>query len=184
MRKVPSVGLLVVALIVGLLVGFVSGSQRTFDDFGFKLDGPRNPEEITVLDGDTLLVGSEVVRLAGVDAPELPPRSKCWAEAALAGNAKQYVESMVSAANIGLPGNSGAWRVTKKVGRDAHGHLLASLTRDDGEDMADVLVFYGRAARAISLKWDWCGTPGNLRNNDGPNLWYPTDDKIDKRADD
>jgi endonuclease YncB( thermonuclease family) len=182
MRWVMAVVTVVIALGVGLLIGFVFGSRSQFHDYRIKLDGPRNPEEITVLDGDTLLVGSEVVRLAGIDAPELPPRSKCWAEAALARHSRQHVENMVSEANIGLPGNRGAWRVTNKRGRDGKGHLLASLTRDDGEDMADVLVVYGYAARTSN--WDWCGAPTDLRDNTGPNLWYPPDDKIDKRADD
>lgn len=182
MRTLLTVGLVITALAVGFVAGFTVGSRPGYDDTGWKMDGPRNPEQILVLDGDTLLVGAEIVRFAGIDAPELPPRSKCWAEAALATHVRQYVENKVSGANLGLPGNSGAWRVTNRVGRDASGHVLASLTRDGGDDLADDLRVYGYAALTTSRTWDWCGPPGDLRNQAGPGLWYPPDDKIDARA--
>lgn len=130
---------------------------------------------IEVLDGDTLVVDGEVVRLADVDAPELAPNAACWAEAALAGHAKSAVETYLHE-----PGRS--WRVTQPRGRDPNGHLIASLTRNDGEDLADLLVVYGYAAR--SAEWDWCGEASDLRAREGPNLWYPSDERIDERAND
>jgi endonuclease YncB( thermonuclease family) len=130
---------------------------------------------IEVLDGDTLVVEGEVVRLADVDAPELAPNAQCWAEAALAGHAKSAVEGYLHEVRR-------SWRVTQPRGRDPNGHLIASLTRNDGEDLADLLVVYGHAAR--STEWDWCGEVGDMRANEGPNLWYPPDERIDVRAHD
>lgn len=134
------------------------------------VDSLANRQRITMLDGDTLRVGDETVHVAGIDAPELPPWSECWAEAALAGSSKQAAEGLVEG-NVG----SRSWRVTNPQGRNARGYLIASLTRDDGEDFADWMVVYGHAAR--SNDWNWCGAPEDLRDQNGPNLWFPPDDR-------
>lgn len=125
---------------------------------------------ITVLDGDTIRVGDEVVRIAGVDAAELPPWSECWAEAALADRSKKAAEGLLEG-NLGRQG----WRITNQRGRNARGYLIASLTRDDGQDFAEEMNVHGQVA--IADDWDWCGPPENLRDDNGPNLWFPTDDR-------
>jgi endonuclease YncB( thermonuclease family) len=140
-------------------------------------DPSREPAQvIKVLDGDTLIFGSQIVRLRGIDAPELAPNAKCWAEAALAGDARNEVEGLVSSIQ------QRRWKVADPEGRDEHGHVIAKLVRDDGEDLADLLVVGGYAARSASRKWDWCGPAKDLRDLQGPNLWYPPDEKIDPRT--
>lgn len=134
-----------------------------------------------VLDGDTVVVAGEPFRVAGVDAPELGPWAHCWAEAALAGHAKTYVESELA---------EGDWRLVN-IDAGANGRRTARVVRrEDGEDLSDVLVVFGYAARTTG-RWDWCGADANLhqvledeRPPYGPNLWWPTGRVYDPRASD
>lgn len=134
-----------------------------------------------VLDGDTVVVAGEPIKVAGVDAPELGPWARCWAEAALAGHAKHYVERELS---------EGDWRLVG-VATGANGRRTARVVRrEDGKDLSDVLVVYGYAARTTG-RWDWCGENANLhdaledeRPPHGPNLWWPTGHVFDARASD
>lgn len=174
MKQVGFAVLVLMAFAIGLVAGRATVMVPPLD-VGMPLDST-NPGDITVLDADTLVVGKEVVQIAGIDAPELGPKAKCWAEAALAGHARREVENLVFAAS-----SRGGWRVFNPQGRDNHGRLIASLRRDDGEDLADVLRVGGYAAR-ISSAWDWCGHADNLHAPEGPNLWYPTGRMYDERA--
>lgn len=160
-----------------LLSSFAQGegvAQSSGVPFSF-----RNGRE--VLDGDTLLVGNQPIKVAGVDAPELGPWARCWAEAALAGHAKNYVESVLS---------DGDWRLVGTA-TSANGTRTARVIRSrDGEDLSDLLVVYGYAARTTA-RWDWCGEDANLHQvleeespPHGPNLWWPTGHVFDARASD
>jgi endonuclease YncB( thermonuclease family) len=134
----------------------------------------------SVLDGDTLLIGGNPVRIAGIDAPELGPWARCWAEAALAGHAKREVERLLS---------EGDWRLADMSAANADGRRSARVVRGpDGEDLADELVVSGYAARTTG-RWDWCGGNANLHDpldNEpapyGPNLWWPRGRVFDPRA--
>lgn len=159
-----------------LLSSFAQGeSGARSSDLRFQFTGRG------VLDGDTLLVGNRPVKVAGVDAPELGPWARCWAEAALAGHAKSYVERELS---------DGEWRLVN-VATNASGTRTARVVRSrDGADLSDVLVVYGYAARTTG-RWDWCGANANLHNvledespPHGPNLWWPTGQVFDARASD
>ena len=130
-------------------------------------------EPIRVLDGDTFIVAGEVVRLAGVDAPELPPRAACWAEAGLATQAKDRADQMLNS-------DGATWSIANPRGRNANGHLLASLRRGDGEDLGDWLAVQGLAARADD--WDWCGASDTFTREDGPTVWNPVPPVLDERA--
>ena len=133
-----------------------------------------------VLDGDTLLIGGNPVRIAGIDAPELGPWARCWAEAALAGHARQEVERLLA---------EGDWRLADMSAPDAGGRRSARVVRgSDGEDLADDLIVSGYAARTTG-RWDWCGGDASLhdpRDNEppphGPNLWWPSGRMFDPRA--
>lgn len=139
--------------------------------------------EFRVLDGDTLLFGDALIKVAGIDAPELGPWAQCWAEAALAGHAKSYLERELY---DGL--NQGGWSLADASKPDKGGRRTARLVRGDGEDMSDLMVVYGYAARTTG-RWDWCGKDANLHQplEDepapyGPNLWWPTAHMFDARA--
>ncbi len=69
------------------------------------------PPEIKVLDGDTLLFNGRLVRIAGIDAPELGQTAKCWAEAALGGKARNALESELSSPDD--PFEKRAWELVE-----------------------------------------------------------------------
>jgi endonuclease YncB( thermonuclease family) len=130
------------------------------------------------------VVDGQLVRLAGVDTPELGPWAKCWAEAAMGGHARDEVARQLASRFQGRP-----WKLAV-VGRDGEGRALATFTRNDGEDLADVLVVDGYAARTTG-RWDWCGTNANLHDTlegepapHGPTLWWPSGQVYDPRAGD
>lgn len=140
-------------------------------------------QDFRVLDGDTLLFGKALIRIAGIDAPELGPWAKCWAEAALAGHSKDYLERELYNGR-----DYGGWSVTGASARDSAGKRKARLVRGDGEDMSDLMVVYGYAARTAG-RWDWCGGNANLHSvlegeppPHGPTLWWPTAHMFDARA--
>jgi hypothetical protein len=72
------------------------------------------------------------------------------------------------------------WRVVNADGRDAAGHLLASLERNDGQDLGDLLVVGGVAARV--QRWDWCGPRTQFHDEGGPSIWNPVGRRLDSRA--
>jgi endonuclease YncB( thermonuclease family) len=140
-------------------------------------------QEIKVLDGDTVIFEGKHIRVLGIDAPELGPWAKCWAEAALAGHSKQVLEDML----VNNP-EAGAWKLTNVSDVNTKKLTRANLVREDGEDVADSMVVYGSAAKTTG-KWDWCGNNANLHSVEegepepyGPNLWWPTGPMFDERA--
>lgn len=139
--------------------------------------------DFRVLDGDTLLFGKALIKVAGIDAPELGPWARCWAEAALAGHSKSYLERELY---DGL--DRGGWSLADVSKPDERGRRTARLARGDGEDLSDLMVVYGYAARTTG-RWDWCGKDANLHQplEDepppyGPNLWWPAAHMFDARA--
>jgi endonuclease YncB( thermonuclease family) len=133
------------------------------------------------LDGDTIVVGGAAVHIAGIDAPELGPWARCWAEAALAGHARTYVEATLFRKS---------WRAVEVEPARADGPSKVRMVSGDGDDLADLMVVGGYAARTGG-RWDWCGANANLHNPlegeavpHGPNLWWPTNDVYDPRAHD
>jgi endonuclease YncB( thermonuclease family) len=140
-------------------------------------------QDFRVLDGDSLLFNGVLVRVAGIDAPELGPWAKCWAEAALAGHSKSYLEQELDRGR-----DFGGWSLAEVSKPDGAGRRRARLARGDGEDMSDLMVVYGYAARTTA-RWDWCGKDANLHDPledepppNGPNLWWPTAHMFDARA--
>ena len=140
--------------------------------------------QMVVLDGDTVVVDGSAFHIAGIDAPELGPWAKCWAEAALAGHARDKLQTLLSE-----PQGRG-WQLRDLSAPDAHGKRTGRLVDRDGYDITDDMVVYGYAASTTG-KWDWCGTNAGLRQvldgdkpPHGPNLWWPTAHMFDPRADD
>ncbi|MBA3875611.1 MAG: nuclease [Anaerolinea sp.] len=98
-------------------------------------------EVLRVLDGDTIYarvdLGLDVqttltLRLAGIDAPELPTVEGVAAKAHLAGL-------------IGLPENSQVMIRTQKDKRERYGRYLATLIRADGLDINAQMITDGHA---------------------------------------
>lgn len=148
----------------------------------------RSAQEISVLDGDTVIVDGVLIRLADVDAPELGPWAKCWAEAALAGHARIEAQTLLKDAAM----RGDRWKVVSasEADADADGRVRARVLSERGEDLSDSLVVSGFAAKTTG-RWDWCGLDADLHNPmqdeptpHGPNLWWPTNHMFDRRAGD
>lgn len=146
-------------------------------------DIPSSPID-GALDGDTVIINGEAYNVAGIDAPELGPWAKCWAEAALAGDAKHFVESTLS-----QPG----WRIAG-LGKNKQGIRTVQFAHKEGTypghpgDLADEMIVAGFAADTDG-RWDWCGSGAKLEmlkdgtpRPHGPNLWWPAGRAYDPRA--
>lgn len=123
---------------------------------------PRSVDPTTyvrVIDGDTIVFRGERVRLLNIDTPELPPKAKCWAEAALAVKAAEEMLGQVERAS--------SIRIERN-GKDRYGRTLARVY-DGGQDIGERLVNMGVAARWTGRRWDWCGPP-DFASHDGP--WF------------
>lgn len=100
---------------------------------------------LVVVDGDSLRMGQERLRLAGIDAPEL--QGQCPAERAAAQAARAELKRLVAAA----PDLS-----IERLGQDRFGRTRA-VVRVGGVNVADALVSKGLAARVAGKRiGNWC----------------------------
>lgn len=100
---------------------------------------------ITVVDGDTVRVGSEKIRLMGLDAPEM--RCRCAYECRLARAATDRLRQLISRGYVTID----------RRGRDKYGRTLAVI-RVGGEPVAEVLIREGLARRydGRAKRGEWC----------------------------
>ncbi len=129
-----------------------------------------------VLDGDTVIVDGTTIKIRGIDAPELGPTAKCWAEA-LAARA-----SMLALENELLQTRYQAVELRK----DGLETVSANFTDAEGYSLSDFMTVHGGAAMTDG-KWNWCGMPPTEGQEDtlpphGPNTWWPSGKVLDKRA--
>ena len=99
---------------------------------------------VRIVDGDTLVVDAERVRLVGVDAPELRG-AHCAAEEALARLAADRLRALTAAGALDL----------ERRGIDRYGRTLA-VVRVAGVDVGARLIEEGYARRWPSRR-GWCG---------------------------
>lgn len=97
-----------------------------------------------VVDGDTLWLEGEKIRLVGIDAPELG-EPECAAEAALAWAATERLARVLSAGEVSV----------SRQGEDRYGRTLARIAVA-GRDAGDVLVLEGLARRWAGRREGWC----------------------------
>lgn len=121
----------VVAGIVAVSGGF-GGSQRAQFVLG-PLSTRVDSAEIRVMDGDTIAIGPEKVRLMGFDAPETF-RSRCLKERERGERAKARLVQLVRNGRLGL----------ERRGRDRYGRTLAVLAVN-GRDVAEIMIAEGLA---------------------------------------
>lgn len=124
------------------------------------LDGERPSTEVEVLDGATLRVDGEIVRLDGVSAPRTAPAARCWAEALLAREAMEALRARAVFV-----------RDIQIVPTSADPSLARVLI--DGRDLSRLLIDEGLAA-PTGEGWDWCG-PIALDARRAPRLGYPVE---------
>lgn len=95
-------------------------------------------------DGDSIRCGAERIRIANIDAPELPDSPKChdrrssyaWCDYKLGFSAREALSAFLA---------SGPVKV-RRVGIDAYGRTLAIVTVN-GKDAGEYLVQRGLARR-------------------------------------
>lgn len=108
------------------------------------------PVQVTyVIDGDTfVLAGGERVRILNIDTAELPPRSQCDRETALALAAKARLAELLHGGEVVVLRSGGR-------DRDRYGRQLRRVVVD-GEDVGERLVREGLAQRWRGRRGDWC----------------------------
>lgn len=105
---------------------------------------------IVVIDGDTIDVNGERIRIANIDAPEIRG-AKCDAEKRLGIVAKHRLEQLVQAGRLEIiPGDPKNGRV-----RDRHGRTLATI-RIDGDDVGEILIRDSIAREWSGRREPWC----------------------------
>lgn len=102
---------------------------------------PPPAQRITcVVDGDTVWIDREKIRLADIDAPEI--NSECAAERALAIRALDRLAALLTGREVSI----------KRKGTDRYGRTLAKF-----DDIGDQLVHEGLARRWEGKRRGWCG---------------------------
>lgn len=109
-------------------------------------------EQIHVVDGDTVMIGRERIRLERIDAPEVS-HPRCRAEAEAGARAKRRLGELLAAGDV---------RVTRR-GHDRYRRTLATLTTTDGDVGAallaegEALPWHADEASRIARAAHWCG---------------------------
>lgn len=108
-------------------------------------------DRVHAIDGDTIRIGRETIRIASIDAPETGSRAKCESERRLGEAAKRRLAALVA---------SGPVQVTRgdpADGRtfDRYGRTLGTVTVN-GRDVGDVLVAEGLAREWTGRRQPWC----------------------------
>lgn len=100
-----------------------------------------------VVDGDTLYISGEKIRVADIDTPEIS-EPKCASEKALG---EQATERFIELVNAG-PFEMRAWQGRDE---DKYGRKLRVLIRD-GRSLGDILVGEGLARTWSGRRETWC----------------------------
>ena len=113
---------------------------------GLLLATPAAAQPVRAVDGDTLAIGTERVRVIGLDAPEL--HGQCPIEIALAREARDR-RAMLVRRGVRL----------SPRGRDRYGRLLAVVLDAQGRGVAAVMIAEGlaRPYDGRSRRQGWCG---------------------------
>jgi endonuclease YncB( thermonuclease family) len=85
---------------------------------------------LVVVDGDSLRMGAERIRVLGVDAPEIACR--CEAECRRAWAAKEFVQRALANARVDI----------ERAGKDKYGRTLAHVYVN-GRDLGEMLIAAG-----------------------------------------
>lgn len=104
---------------------------------------------IRVIDGDTLEVSGETVRISNIDTAEMPPRSKCLAEQRLALAAKAGLEDVIGV-------SWGASVTLEREGTDQYRRTVARVRLADGTDVGEEMIRRGLAETWNGHRMDWC----------------------------
>ena len=107
---------------------------------------------VQVIDGDTLRIGGETIRLATIDAPETHG-AECLAESLLGDLATRQLEELTAGRTLTVRrGDPADGRTIDRYGR------TLGLVFADGEDVAQALVNEGLAMPWTGRRVDWCAS--------------------------
>lgn len=108
---------------------------------------------LAIVDGDTLDIAGERIRIANIDAPEIH-QAKCPDEKARGLEAKARLRQLVTGALLAIS------RGDPQDGRlkDWRGRTLALIVVD-GRDVGQVLIEEGLARPWTGKRLPWCGVP-------------------------
>lgn len=174
MRKIVTSGIVALASVALLFFGYQVGLAEQLHDFPVPLlDGT---EIDKVLDGDTVVIEGEAIKVDGIDAPELGPWAKCWGEALAAGFAKDRLEEELR----------GKKYTIKARRTDGKGRISAKFVDAEGFELSNPMSVSGGAA-STDGKWNWCSDAPSVveegtKPPHGPNLWWPANQMYDERA--
>ena len=101
---------------------------------------------IVALDGDTIIVGQEHIRIVGLDTPEI--RGRCLEDAEKAVEAKAALTRLLTAGSV---------QIERSAFPDRYGRTLA-VVKVDGIDVAETMISggYARPLKAHERRWPWC----------------------------
>lgn len=102
------------------------------------------PRDNCVVDGDTLWLAGEKIRIEGIDAPETD-QAKCPAERAQGEAAKRRLQSLLNSGPISV----------QRTGTDRYRRTLARVLVD-GVDVGEVMVGEGLVRPYGSGRKPWC----------------------------
>ena len=107
---------------------------------------------VWVIDGDTIDVRGERIRVVNLDAPDVGSHAKCPLEERRGQAAKSYAIALVrSADEVGL---------ADREGQDRYGRSLARVTLD-GEDFAAMMIDAGHGRPWRGRSSNWCVADAN-----------------------
>ncbi len=112
------------------------------------LVGDTQASVIRVIDGDTVVIDRETIRILNIDAPEIR-HAQCDSERQLGLAAKLRLKALLSGAEpVVTRGDKGRMR-------DKYGRTLAVLSVG-GRDVGDILISEGLARQWTGKRRPWC----------------------------
>ncbi|WP_420703421.1 thermonuclease family protein [Brucella intermedia] len=127
-------------LVFGVIAGKADTLRATFPLCG---DGRR---VTCIVDGDTLWLKGEKIRISDIDTPELSP-PRCEADRVKGEAAKRRMRELLNAGPCSL--------VSGRRDEDKHGQMLRTVTRD-GRSIGDMMIEEGLARRWDGARRSWC----------------------------
>lgn len=110
--------------------------------------GPASAAGLRIVDGDTVVIGRETIRILNIDAPE-KRRAGCDAERRLARVAARRLAELLGSGTVDIKRGDG------KRMKGRYGRTLARL-EVGGEDVGETLVAEGLARPWNGKRQPWC----------------------------